>query len=249
MKKKVYFVSLLILSAAITALPLAAESEIIKLEANASYYGEEFNGRPTSSGEIFDMNAFTAAHKTLPFGTMLEVTNLANGKKVVVRVNDRGPFVPDRELDVSKGAAKALDMLGSGTAKVSIRKIDGIDAAAANATTPAVVADLASAQTTAPTTTVNTTTIVATPAVATVPVKAANSTASQWRIQLGSFSNEENANRLVVRLRKDGFNPAFEKTGNLTRVVLAGIPDASLSGTRAKLDTAGYGEYLVRQEK
>jgi len=249
MKKKVYFVSLLILTAAITALPLAAESEIIKLEANASYYGEEFNGRPTSSGEIFDMNAFTAAHKTLPFGTMLEVTNLANGKKVVVRVNDRGPFVPDRELDVSKGAAKALDMLGSGTAKVSIRKIDGIDAAAANATTPAVVADLASAQTTAPTTTVNTTTIVATPAVATVPVKAANSTASQWRIQLGSFSNEENANRLVVRLRKDGFNPAFEKTGNLTRVVLAAIPEATLSGTRAKLDKAGYGEYLVRREE
>ena len=63
-----------------------AESEIIKLEANVSFYGEEFNGKPTSSGEIFDMNALTAAHKTLPFGTLLEVTNLENGKKVVVRV-------------------------------------------------------------------------------------------------------------------------------------------------------------------
>ena len=229
MKKTACILCTLFLFAAVTALPLAAESEIIKLEANASYYGEEFNGRPTSSGEIFDMNAMTAAHKTLAFGTMLEVTNLANGKKVVVRVNDRGPFVPDREIDVSKGAAKALDMLGTGTAKVSIRKIDGIDAAAVNAstTTPAVTA----------------------PIVETIAVERTTSTASQWRIQLGSFSNEENANRLVVRLRKDGFNPAFEKTGNLTRVVLAGIPDSSLSGIRAKLDTAGYGEYLVRQEK
>jgi len=232
-KKTVFFISLLILTAAITALPLTAESEIIKLEANASYYGEEFNGRPTSSGEIFDMNAMTAAHKTLPFGTMLEVTNLANGKKVVVRVNDRGPFVPDRELDISKGAAKALDMLATGTARVSIRKIDGIDAAAANASTTATV------------TAANPATNAATPITAT---PAASSVTSQWRIQLGSFTNEENANRLVVRLRKDGFNPAFEKTGSLVRVVLSGIPDASLSGTRAKLDKAGYGEYLVRQE-
>ena len=252
MKKTACILSSLILLAAVTALPLAAESEIIKLEANASYYGEEFNGRPTSSGEIFDMNALTAAHKTLPFGTMLEVTNLANGKKVVVRVNDRGPFVPEREIDVSKGAAKALDMIGTGIAKVSIRKIDGIDAAAVNASTTgtpaatAVTVEQAPAQSTA----VGTTNAVATVAVS-VPVAAtiATSTASQWRIQLGSFSNDENANRLVIRLRKDGFNPAFEKTGTLTRVVLSGIPDASLAGTRAKLDSAGYGEYLVRQEK
>ena len=245
MKKTVCILCSLILITAVTALPLAAESEIIKVEANASYYGEEFNGRPTSSGEIFDMNAFTAAHKTLPFGTMLEVTNLANGKKVVVRVNDRGPFVPDRELDVSKGAAKALDMIGTGTAKVSIRKIDGIDAAAANATSPAIAADQTPAQTT-PTTTVASTTA---PVVVAAPSLGSAITGSQWRIQLGSFSNEENANKLVVRLRKDGFNPAFEKTGSLTRVVLAGIPENSLSGTRAKLDKAGYGEYLVRREE
>jgi len=257
MKKPVCVLCSLILIATVTALPLAAESEIIKLEANASYYGEEFNGRPTSSGEIFDMNAFTAAHKTLPFGTMLEVTNLANGKKVVVRVNDRGPFVPDREIDVSKGAAKALDMIGTGTTKVSIRKIDGIDAAAANAASPAAVADQASVQAiTSPATpvtvnaaSVNAASIATAPAVVAAPSLGSAVTASQWRIQLGSFSNEENANRLVVRLRKDGFNPAFEKTGSLTRVVLAGIPDATLSGTRAKLDKAGYGEYLVRREE
>jgi len=254
MKKTVYFLCSLFVITAVTALPLAAESEIIKLEANASYYGEEFNGRPTSSGEIFDMNAFTAAHRTLPFGTMLEVTNLANGKKVVVRVNDRGPFVPDREIDISKGAAKALNMIGTGTAKVSIRKIDGIDTAAANATTPATVTDLSSAQSTTPTmaatsAAVNATSITAAPAVVAAPSLGSTVTGSQWRIQLGSFSNEENANRLIVRLRKDGFNPAFEKTGSLTRVVLAGIPDSILSGIRAKLDNAGYGEYLVRREE
>jgi rare lipoprotein A len=244
MKKHACILCSLIVITAITALPLAAESEIIKLEANASYYGEEFNGRPTSSGEIFDMNAFTAAHRTLPFGTMLEVTNLANGKKVVVRVNDRGPFVPDREIDISKGAAKELNMIGTGTAKVSIRKIDGIDAAAANAVSPVTAADPTPAQTP-----VNNTPITAAPAVVPAPSLDTSITGSRWRIQLGSFSNEENANRLVVRLRKDGFNPAFEKTGNLTRVVLAGIPEATLSETRGKLDKAGYGEYLVRREQ
>ncbi|TAH46038.1 MAG: septal ring lytic transglycosylase RlpA family protein, partial [Treponema sp.] len=95
-------VALILLAA---AAPLAAQSDIISSEAYASWYGEEFQGRPTSSGELFDMNAYTAAHKTLPFGTMLEVTNLDNGKKVTVRVNDRGPFVEDRELDVSRAAA------------------------------------------------------------------------------------------------------------------------------------------------
>ena len=115
----IFTISLALLS----ALPLAAQSEVIKLEALASYYGSEFNGRPTSSGEIFDMEAFTAAHKTLPFGTMLEVTNLDTGKKVVVRVNDRGPFVADRELDVSRAAGKELGMIETGLARVSIRKL------------------------------------------------------------------------------------------------------------------------------
>ncbi|MBD3241753.1 MAG: septal ring lytic transglycosylase RlpA family protein [Chitinivibrionales bacterium] len=84
----------------------------------ASYYGPGFHGKQTANGERFDMHGMTAAHRTLPFGTRLRVTNRNNGKSVVVRVNDRGPFKKGRVLDVSYGAAKRLDMLGSGTAPV-----------------------------------------------------------------------------------------------------------------------------------
>jgi len=86
----------------------------------ASWYGSKFHGRPTSSGEIYDMDQMTAAHKTLPLQTMVEVTRLDTGRKIVVRVNDRGPFVARRIIDLSREAAKRLGMLDSGTAPVRI---------------------------------------------------------------------------------------------------------------------------------
>jgi peptidoglycan lytic transglycosylase len=86
----------------------------------ASWYGRWHQGRPTASGEAFDMNQRTAAHRTIPFGTRLRVTNVANGRSVVVRVNDRGPRVPERVLDLSLAAAKALGMVGEGVARVEI---------------------------------------------------------------------------------------------------------------------------------
>ncbi|MGP9820816.1 septal ring lytic transglycosylase RlpA family protein [Salinarimonas sp. NSM] len=85
---------------------------------HASWYGPGFHGRRTASGERYDMDALTAAHKTLPFGTKVRVTNVANGKSVVVRITDRGPFVRGREIDLSRGAARAVGMLASGTAQV-----------------------------------------------------------------------------------------------------------------------------------
>ncbi|PIE82416.1 MAG: hypothetical protein CSA10_00685 [Cardiobacteriales bacterium] len=100
-----------------------AESEGFTQEGKASWYGPGFHGRKTASGEIFDMNAFTAAHKELPMGTRIEVTNLNNGKSIVVRVNDRGPFHGNRVLDLSRAAAKELGVIKSGTAKVSIRAL------------------------------------------------------------------------------------------------------------------------------
>ena len=86
----------------------------------ASWYGRQHQGRATSSGEPFDMNQLTAAHRTLPFGTRVRVTNLDTGKIVVVRVNDRGPFAASRIIDVSFAAAKALGMVGAGVARVEI---------------------------------------------------------------------------------------------------------------------------------
>ena len=87
---------------------------------NASYYGDELRGRPTASGEAFDPEGYTAAHRSLPLGSRLRVTNVGNGRSVVVRVNDRGPYAGDRVIDVSKQAARALGMLGGGTARVRL---------------------------------------------------------------------------------------------------------------------------------
>ncbi len=86
----------------------------------ASYYGEKYNGKQTTSGEIFHMNSLTAAHRDYPFGTIVKVTNLSNGKTVLVKINDRGPLVEGRIIDLSYGAAKLLGMLKSGTAEVRI---------------------------------------------------------------------------------------------------------------------------------
>ena len=86
----------------------------------ASWYGEEFHGRSTSSGEIYDMHALTAAHKLMPLGTVAKVTNLENGRSVIVKINDRGPFIDDRIIDLSYGSAGAIDMVETGLAPVEI---------------------------------------------------------------------------------------------------------------------------------
>jgi len=90
----------------------------------ASYYGEGFNGNVTANGEIFDMYALTCAHLTLPFDTIIRVTNLDNDREVTVRVNDRGPYVGGRIIDLSKGAAEDLGMLEAGTANVLLKVIN-----------------------------------------------------------------------------------------------------------------------------
>ncbi len=86
----------------------------------ASYYGSQFAGRPTANGERFDPGGLTAAHRTLPFGSRVRVTNAHNGRSVVVRINDRGPFIAGRLIDVSRGAAEQLGMVQAGTAQVQL---------------------------------------------------------------------------------------------------------------------------------
>jgi rare lipoprotein A len=91
-----------------------------KQEGIASWYGEDFHGKPTSSGEVYDMNKVSAAHKILPLGTYVRVRNLQNNKEIDLRINDRGPFVAGRVIDLSKAAAKALGVYGPGTAPVEV---------------------------------------------------------------------------------------------------------------------------------
>ncbi|MBS1272450.1 MAG: Endolytic peptidoglycan transglycosylase RlpA [Candidatus Marinimicrobia bacterium] len=90
----------------------------------ASYYAHGFHGKLTANGETFDMYGITAAHKTLPFNTIVRVTNLENDRSILVRINDRGPFIPGRMLDLSYGAAKKLGILGPGTAKVKMEIVE-----------------------------------------------------------------------------------------------------------------------------
>ncbi len=89
----------------------------------ASWYGIPFHGRKTASGETYDMNGMTCAHRTLPFGTVLLVTNTDNGRSATVRVTDRGPYVSGRIIDLSRGAASSLGMLETGTAPVELKVV------------------------------------------------------------------------------------------------------------------------------
>jgi rare lipoprotein A len=101
----------------------ATDHPIHKEVGSASWYGPGLNGKETANGDIFDQSKLTAAHPSLPMGTKAKVTNLENGKKVDVKINDRGPFVGNRVIDVSKEAAKKLDMEEDGTTQVKIETI------------------------------------------------------------------------------------------------------------------------------
>ena len=111
-----------------------------KEQGTASWYGTKLHGKRTSSGEPYDLYAMTAAHKTLPLPTYVEVTNLNNGRSIIVKVNDRGPFHDDRLIDLSYAAATRLDILPTGTGQVEIRAIDPdeMDTAVTSVVTPAV---------------------------------------------------------------------------------------------------------------
>lgn len=121
---------LLVVAVGCTARPARREEPAVRrdddvvrtLRGRATFYGDKFHGRKTASGERFSQRKMTAAHRSLPFGTRVRVTNLNNGKSVVVRINDRGPFGRDRRrvIDLSKAAARALDFIQSGWTRVKI---------------------------------------------------------------------------------------------------------------------------------
>jgi rare lipoprotein A len=175
----------------------------------ASWYGGDFHGLATSSGEQYDMHAMTAAHTTLPLPTWVEVTNLVNGKRVVVKVNDRGPFVDNRLIDLSFAAATELDMVRTGTTRVEVRAVaPPLDSFRAGSTVAAL------------------------PQLAPVPVTAVPPLAvERMFVQIGAFAQPENAERLAARLRASGFsNPTVVSTPDdrrrLHRVLLGPIADS-----------------------
>jgi len=162
----------------------------------ASWYGKKFHGRKTSNGEIYNMYAMTAAHKTLPIPTYLQVTNLNNGKQVVVRVNDRGPFHENRIIDLSYAAASKLGITGSGTGLVELRAIEPGEPA----TQPTRVAS----NTAAPP--------------ANIPAPATpTATRHQLYLQLGSFISRDNAESLRARLTLNNVTGAAVEESTVDR--------------------------------
>jgi rare lipoprotein A len=180
----------------------------------ASWYGPGFHKVRTSTGEPYDMYAMTAAHKTLPLPAYVRVTNLQNGRSIVVRVNDRGPFVGNRIIDLSYTAASKLDMLRNGTAMVEVRSLEPLAGGAPLATpltageAPAAApADLSGG-------------------ISTVPVPRA------LFIQAGAFSDPKNAERLLEKLRDGGYGKVFVRDNEIAgrrmyRVRIGPVPDVA----------------------
>ena len=123
MKRIVIIIGLLFITSCASVPPSGYKSETGGKYVTASWYGEKFHGRPTSSGERYDMYGLTAAHKTMKFGSKLRVTNPDNKKSVIVKVNDRGPFIRGRDLDLSYGAAKEIGLVEKGVGRVKIENV------------------------------------------------------------------------------------------------------------------------------
>ncbi len=148
----------------------------------ASWYGKKFHGNPTSSGAIYDMHAMTAAHKTLPLPTRVRVRNLKNGRSIIVTVNDRGPFVDNRIIDLSYAAATRLDMIGAGTALVEIEALQERELPPGGEVAVVTTTGLE----------------LSAPQPATVNLY----------LQVGAFGDRSNAQRLVDRLHGNGYHSA-----------------------------------------
>lgn len=197
----------------------------------ASWYGQQFHGRPTATGEIFDMNGLSAAHKTLPLPGLVEVTNLANGRTVILRLNDRGPFVDGRIIDLSRGAAEELGLLSRGVGEVRVRYLGpaprgggtGVSHARSGATAPVVVAN-------------------PTPVMAPVAPPAGG-----FWVQAGAYAEERAARRVVRRLGDAARIQVVEADGRrLHRVIVGPWPDAAAAErSRQAVAARGFPDALL----
>jgi len=271
MKKKYVFLGVLFVLVFVPFYLHAQSDEVFRQDGIASWYGREFEGRPTASGEIFDSSQLTAAHPSLPFGTRVTVTNLHNNKSVIVRINDRGPFVPARIIDVSRAAAEQLDMIVTGTAPVSVVSIDriavsvpavGAQVAPQSVVTPVVTAPVTSSPpAAAPVFTSQP--VVLQPQVAQTPVQnelllkiipEINILSDRnYRFQVGSFRNTRNAVEAFDKLKNTGLSPAYERfvsSDNIEyyRVVVAGVRGTDVQITIEKINAAGFREAIIREE-
>lgn len=252
--KRFIFIFLIFLSI------FSAFADFYKTNVTVSYYADAFHGKKTSSGETFNMYDFTCAHKMLPFGTKVKVTNLKNGKSVIVRVNDRGPFVKTREMDLSKAAAVNLGMIGSGTAKVNLEIISlGKNTKQSEQTAKKACQLAGIAYNSNFSNSIHSSSGAKSASVASsssnssikLSSSASKSDDSLWDIQVGSFSSKSNANNLAQKLLRDGFSDVVFQNqkgdDSIIRVVIRKIPSENLAQVEKNLTEKGYSDFLVKK--
>ncbi len=203
-------------------------------EGTASWYGPEFHGKKTASGEVFDMTDLTAAHKELPMGTTCIVTNLRNNKSVTVRINDRGPFLKDRVIDLSYAAAKVVGMIDTGTAPVKVEVL-----AEGDVITPEPVGEPTGIETP-----IETETIASTPATTEAVAPLPDKTGVIYTVQVGSFSTKANADTLLETLsssHKDAYVEEFSTTESNYWRVRVGKFETREDAERKAADLTGEG--------
>ncbi len=222
-------------------------------EGIASWYGAEFAGKPTASGEIFNPDDMTAAHPNLPYGTFLRVTNTHNGRQVIVRVNDRGPFAAARIIDLSEQAAEQLDMIITGTAPVIVEAVSLHPAGNNTVSESDANTETVSPVQNQPT---NTNTAIPLqieqdgnqPAIAVNPRMPQAGDGKVYRIQVGSYRNAKNAVDAFTLIKNAGLTPAYERYNDLYRVVVAEIQSNNVQSVVNALAEAGFREVLIREE-
>jgi rare lipoprotein A len=203
----------------------------------ASWYGDEFNGKPTANGELFDMNGISAAHATLPMPSIVEVTNLENGRTLQVRLNDRGPFHPGRIIDLSRGAAQALGFFNKGTAQVRVRFIRPASLTGADAPVNTLASNRM--QTVLPS--------------APPPVRMAEAAPAPqlggYLVLAGAFSDRGNAERVAAQLESAGhasIQPLDRAGARLYRVTVGPWLKAEDAGAaRDKVAALGFAQARV----
>ncbi|MBN1797324.1 MAG: septal ring lytic transglycosylase RlpA family protein [Spirochaetales bacterium] len=190
----------------------------------ASWYGGDFHGKKTANGEIFNTNEHTAAHRTLPFNTVVKVTNLYNLKATLVRINDRGPFRKGRIIDLSKAAAADLDMLDSGVIPVRIEIVE-------KTKDEEKIKPVETAETVVPVEPVE-------------PVAGIKS----YRIQIGAFREVENAERAKRLITAKNLSVAVESTEKgFLRVYVDNISKDALKQTEKILHDLGFHDFIIRE--
>jgi len=207
----------------------------------ASWYGDKFHGKKTANGEIYDMHAMTAAHTTLPIPSVVRVTNLENGKAIEVRVNDRGPFVKSRLIDLSYAAAKALGYSRQGTTRVRVQTIHSADVSSEIVSPRSFVAPIV-----APIPTPMTTPVVTIETAAVVETKQNEPKIEMAYVQVGAFSSKQNAESVIERLQNNRELAQVMPVGQLYRVRLGPFDlDLDAEAALKNVHDEGYSRAMI----